>query len=181
MINKESLAQLLKSEIRNINDFPKKGIQFKDITTILLNPIVNKMVLDCLVQESKNLNVDVVVGLESRGFLYGNALAIMLDVPFVPIRKKGKLPYKTISEKYELEYKKSEIEIHIDAIQKGQRVLIHDDLLATGGTAEATAKLVHKLGGEVVGFNFVVELCFLNGKEKLIQFSNHIDSLVTFQ
>ncbi|MEY5040937.1 MAG: hypothetical protein RLZZ414_476 [Bacteroidota bacterium] len=179
-MNKESLSQLLKSEIRNIPDFPKKGIQFKDITTILHNPQLNKMVLDCLIQDCSSLKIDVVVGLESRGFLYGNALAIALGVPFVPIRKKGKLPFNTISEKYELEYKKSEIEIHIDAIKNGQNVLIHDDLLATGGTAEATAKLIKKLNGNVVGFSFVVALGFLNGEQKLKEYSDYVDSIVVF-
>ena len=179
-MNKESLSQLLKSEIRNIPDFPKKGIQFKDITTILHNPQLNKMVLDCLIQDCSSLKIDVVVGLVSRGFLYGNALAIALGVPFVPIRKKGKLPFNTISEKYELEYKKSEIEIHIDAIKNGQNVLIHDDLLATGGTAEATAKLIKKLNGNVVGFSFVVALGFLNGEQKLKEYSDYVDSLVVF-
>jgi adenine phosphoribosyltransferase len=179
-MNKESLSQLLKSEIRNIPDFPKKGIQFKDITSVLHNPQLNKMVLECLVQDCTSLKIDVVVGLESRGFLYGNALAIALGVPFVPIRKKGKLPFHTISEKYELEYKKSEIEIHIDAIKNGQNVLIHDDLLATGGTAEATAKLINKLGGNVVGFSFVVALGFLKGEQKLKEYSDYVDSLVVF-
>jgi adenine phosphoribosyltransferase len=179
-MNKKSLSELLKSEIRNIPDFPKNGIQFKDITTVLHNPKLNKMVLDCLIQDCESLQIDVIVGLESRGFLYGNALSIALGVPFVPIRKKGKLPFKTISEKYELEYKKSEIEIHVDAIQKGQNVLIHDDLLATGGTAAATAKLIKKLGGNVAGFSFVVTLGFLNGEQKLKEYSDYVDSLVVF-
>jgi adenine phosphoribosyltransferase len=179
-MNKESLAQILKAEIRNVPDFPKKGIQFKDITTVLQNPQLNKMVLDCLIQDCKSLQIDVVVGLESRGFLYGNALAIALEVPFVPIRKKGKLPFNTISEKYELEYKKSEIEIHVDAIRSGQNVLIHDDLLATGGTALATANLIKKLGGNIAGFSFVVALGFLHGEHKLKEYSDYVDSLVVF-
>lgn len=157
----------LKNYIRNVKDFPKAGIVFRDITTLLKNPSALKHAIDELQESVKELKIDKVVGIESRGFIFGGMLAERLNVGFVPVRKPGKLPAETEKEFYDLEYGKDSIEIHKDAIQKGDRVLIHDDLLATGGTAKAAINLVEKLGGEVVAVLFLIELSFLKGREKL--------------
>jgi adenine phosphoribosyltransferase len=174
------IENTLKSVIRDVPDFPKPGIIFKDITPIMLNPKVSEEVLDYLVEIYKDKNIDVIAGIESRGFLFGFPLAIRLGIPFVLIRKKGKLPYDKISHDYELEYGTSTIEMHVDAIEPGQKVLIHDDLLATGGSAEAAAHLIKKCGGEIAGFNFLVGLNFLNGTRKLEDFSDNIINLATY-
>lgn len=157
----------LASTIRTVPDFPIKGILFYDITTMLKNPAALRTCIDQLVDHYQDANVDVVVGAESRGFLFGMPLAYQLNVGFVPVRKPGKLPAATMAESYQLEYGTNTIEIHVDAIEKGQRVLIVDDLLATGGTAAATCKLIEKLGGQVMGLAFVIELNFLKGREKI--------------
>ncbi|AEW85035.1 adenine phosphoribosyltransferase [Flavobacterium columnare NBRC 100251 = ATCC 23463] len=157
----------LNQYFRDIQDFPKEGILFKDITPLLLSPSARHEVLEKLLSELKNIRIDKVVGIESRGFFFGMLLAQELNVGFVPVRKKNKLPYKTISASYELEYGEDVLEMHIDAIQKGEKVLIHDDVLATGGTAKAVCELVEKLGGEIVQCNFLMELTFLNGRKKL--------------
>lgn len=175
-----TVEETLKSVIRDVPDFPKPGIIFKDITPIMLNPEVSNLVLNHLVEMYQKEKIDVVAGIESRGFLFGFPLAMRLGVPFVLVRKKGKLPYEKISHDYELEYGTSTIEMHLDAIKSGQNVLIHDDLLATGGSAEAAAHLVKKCGGNVIGFNFLVGLNFLNGESKLKQFSNNITNIVNF-
>lgn len=153
--------------IRDIKDFPKKGIQFKDIATLLQDPKGMKLCLDSLIKLIGDQKIDKVVGMESRGFFFGTLLAQHYNAGFIPVRKPGKLPYKTLSQTYDLEYGTDTLEIHIDSIKKGERVLIHDDVLATGGTAEAVCKLVEKLGGKIVQCNFIMELNFLNGKEKL--------------
>lgn len=170
----------LAQNIREIKDFPKQGISFKDITPILSNPDLSSSVIDSFVDSLKDEKVDAVVGVESRGFLFGMLLANALSVPFVPIRKVGKLPSHTISEEYDLEYGSAKIEIHTDAIKKDWNVVIHDDLLATGGTAVASAKLVRKLGGNILSFLFVVELSFLGGKTKLLEYSDNINSLIEY-
>lgn len=170
----------VKEVIRDIPDFPKKGIVFKDITTLLSNPDLNAQVLKAFEKDAKNLSADVIVGIDSRGFLYGNTIAANTGIPFVPVRKAGKLPYDTFKESYELEYGEASLEIHTDAIKPNQRVLIHDDLLATGGTALAAAKLVEQLGGIVVGFSFIINLSFLNGGEKLKEKSDNLFSIVTY-
>jgi adenine phosphoribosyltransferase len=157
----------LKAIIRNVPDFPIPGIMFRDITTLVADPNAFKYVVDHLYDRYKNKNIDVVIAIESRGFIFGGALSYLLDCAFVPARKPGKLPYDTISEDYQLEYGTASLEIHNDAIAKGHRVLVLDDLLATGGTLEATNKLVERLGGEVVECAVVVELDFLNGRDKL--------------
>jgi len=162
-----NLEEEIKLSIRDVPDFPKKGIIFKDITPLLQNADLNRKMISELKDQWQALKIDVIAGIESRGFIWGNALALELKVPFIPIRKKGKLPYQTVSQSYELEYGSSEIEMHVDAIHKGQRVLIHDDLLATGGTCNATMDLIQKAGGEVVGCSFIVELGFLNGRDNL--------------
>ena len=153
--------------LRDIPDFPKEGILFKDITPLLLSHEATKLCLDILVSTLKDRKIDKVIGVESRGFFFGTLLAQKLNAGFVPVRKPKKLPYKTISASYALEYGTDSLEIHIDAIQPGDKVLIHDDVLATGGTAEAVCKLVEQLGGEIVQVNFLMELSFLNGRNKL--------------
>lgn len=157
----------LKSIIRNVPDFPKRGIVFRDITTLLADPEALRQTADALADRYRNAPVDVVVGIESRGFIFGALVADRLRVAFAPARKPGKLPYKTVSESYELEYGIDRIELHTDAVREGQCALIVDDLLATGGTMAACCRLVEKLGGRVTGCAFVVELSFLRGREKL--------------
>ena len=157
----------LQKYIRSIPNFPKKGIIFKDITTLLKDPVSLKATLRLLFEFTKNKSITKVVGIESRGFIFGSMLAEKLDVGFVPVRKPGKLPAETVHESYALEYGQDAVEIHKDAIQPGDKVLIHDDLLATGGTAKATANLIKKLNGEVVQLSFIIELSFLKGREKL--------------
>jgi adenine phosphoribosyltransferase len=157
----------LASMIRDVPDFPKKGIIFKDITTLLLNPDAVRTAMREMLTYCEGKKIDVVVGIESRGFIFGALLAYELGCGFVPVRKPGKLPAETISESYTLEYGTNTLDIHLDAIQKGQQVLIVDDLLATGGTAAATCRLVEQLGGEVVGLAFIVELLFLKGIDAL--------------
>lgn len=174
------IEEIIKSVIRDIPDFPKPGIVFKDITPILKDANLCNLIVDEFVKKLKNVEIDVVAGIESRGFLFGMMLANKLNIPFVPIRKQGKLPAKTISESYKLEYGQATIEIHDDAFQPGQKVLIHDDLLATGGTVVAAAKLIEKLGGQVAGFSFVINLAFLSGEGRLNRFSDNTISLVTY-
>ena len=157
----------LASIIRDVPDFPKKGIIFKDITTLLINPDALRTAIHEMLTYCEGKKIDVVVGIESRGFIFGALLAYKLGCGFVPVRKPGKLPAETISESYTLEYGTNTLDIHLDAIQKGQQVLIVDDLLATGGTAAATCRLVEQLGGEVVGLAFTVELLFLKGIDAL--------------
>ena len=157
----------LKEKIRVIEDFPKKGISFKDVTTLAQDGEAFKYTIDTFVEYLKDKNIDVVVGPEARGFLFGAPVASGLGVGFVPVRKQGKLPADTIQVEYELEYGTDILEIHKDGIKPGQRVAIVDDLLATGGTISAVAKLVELVGGQVVSMDFVIELTELNGKEKL--------------
>lgn len=156
--------------IRDIEGFPKPGINFKDITPLLNHPQARKECLQLLVKSLGDKKIDKVVGVESRGFFFGMLLAQELNVGFVPVRKPKKLPFSVISASYELEYGSDTLEIHTDAIQKGERILIHDDVLATGGTAKAVAELVEKLGGEIVQFNFLMELSFLKGRNKISQY-----------
>lgn len=157
----------LQDYIRDIQDFPKPGIGFKDITPLLLSPEATSFCLETLVSSLQNQKIDKVIGVESRGFFFGILLAQKLNAGFVPVRKPKKLPFDTISASYELEYGTDTLEMHVDAIQPGDKILIHDDVLATGGTAKAVCELVEQLGGEIVQMNFLMELSFLNGREKL--------------
>ncbi|MDB3905340.1 adenine phosphoribosyltransferase [Crocinitomicaceae bacterium] len=175
-----TLEENLKSVIRDVPDFPKPGILFKDISTIMLDAELSKEVLAHLKDLYQAESIDAVAGIESRGFLFGYPLAMELGVPFILIRKKGKLPYKKKSHSYELEYGSAVIEMHEDAVKKGQKVLVHDDLLATGGSASAAAELIKKCGGSVIGFNFLVALDFLKGAEKLKKHSPNIINLVRY-
>ena len=160
----------LKKLIREVPDFPKKGILFYDITTLLKDKQGFAMLIDALAEHYINKDIDLVLGMEARGFIFAPALAYRLNAGFVPVRKPGKLPAATAKYDYALEYGTNTLEIHKDAIQKGQRVLIVDDLLATGGTAEATTKLAPSLGAKIAGLSFVVELDFLKGRDKLKQY-----------
>ncbi|MEC3880421.1 adenine phosphoribosyltransferase [Parapedobacter sp. 10938] len=174
------IEQRLRSAIRDVPDFPKPGIVFKDITPILKDPQLCKAVVDHMTQQLDRNTIDVVVGIESRGFLFGLMLAQQLDKPFVPVRKVGKLPYDTMQQEYALEYGNATIEIHADAFTAGSRVLIHDDLLATGGTVVATSQLIERLGGHIAGYTFIISLDFLNGKDRLTSFSPHVNTLVGY-
>jgi adenine phosphoribosyltransferase len=158
---------MLEQYIRNIADFPKPGIQFKDITPLLASPEATKACLQSLLNNLKDKNITKVVGIESRGFFFATLLAQELNAGFIPVRKRNKLPFDTLAATYELEYGSDTLEIHTDAIQKGDRVLIHDDVLATGGTAKAVCELVEQLGGEIIQMNFIMELSFLNGRDKI--------------
>jgi adenine phosphoribosyltransferase len=157
----------LKQHIRHVPDFPRAGILFYDITTLLREPSGFKATIDIMSTPYMDQGIDVVIGIESRGFILGGAVAERIGAGFVPIRKPGKLPAKALKESYDLEYGKDALEIHEDAIEPGQRILVVDDVLATGGTAAAAAQLVKKLGGELHGLAFLIELLFLNGKERL--------------
>jgi adenine phosphoribosyltransferase len=174
------LEQRLRDAIRDVPDFPKPGILFKDITPILLDPALCSDTADALAEGVRQLRPDVVIGVESRGFFFGLMMAQRLGVPFVPVRKAGKLPYHTVSHQYSLEYGTATVEMHIDAVRPGQRVLIHDDLLATGGTAAAAAELVRQQGGIVAGFSFLVALDFLNGEQILKPYAENIVSLLHY-
>jgi adenine phosphoribosyltransferase len=160
----------LKSKIRNVPDFPKKGIVFRDITTLVGDGEALRTVIDHLYERYKYKGIDAVIGIESRGFIFAGALADRLKIGFIPARKPGKLPAETISQSYELEYGQATLEIHKDAITKGMKILIIDDLMATGGTLEAVGKLVDRLGGEVVEIWVLIELSFLNGMQKISQY-----------
>ena len=171
----------LKSAIRTIPDYPKPGIMFRDITTLLGNARAFRRAVDELVQPYAGLRVDKVAGIEARGFILGGAIAHQLSIGFVPIRKKGKLPHTVIGEDYDLEYGKDRVEIHIDALEKGERVLLVDDLIATGGTAFAGIKLLERGGANVVGCSFVIDLPELGGADKLRASGHSVHALVAFE
>ncbi len=171
------LSTRIQQQIKDVPDFPKPGILFKDITPIFSQAALCQDIANHIAQAFPE--IDIIAGIESRGFFWGMLVAQQLGIPFVPIRKAGKLPRSTFSQSYDLEYGTATIEMHQDAIFKDAKVLIHDDLLATGGTATAAAKLVDQIG-TVVGFSFLVELTFLNGRRPLLPFSDHIDALVRY-
>lgn len=162
-----TLQEKMKASIRDVADFPRPGILFKDITPLLAQPALVDEVVEALAREFESLKADAVVGIESRGFIFGSLLANVLNIPFVPVRKAGKLPFHTIKESYNLEYGSATLEIHNDAFAPGSRVIIHDDLLATGGTAAAAGRLVGRLGATVETFSFLINLSFLSGESTL--------------
>lgn len=170
--------EIIRNAIRLVPDFPKPGILFKDITPLLHDAKIGALIVDEFAKQFAGKNIDAIAGIESRGFLFGYALALKMNVPFIPIRKSGKLPWKTVGVDYALEYGTARIEMHEDAVKPGWNVMIHDDLLATGGTASAAAELVQQQGGNVAAFSFVVELDFLKGRDVLNQYSEEIISLV---
>ena len=157
----------LKDSIRSISDWPIEGVIFRDLTTLMQDPEAYRNACDVFYDRYINLNIDKVVGIDARGFVFGAVLAYQLNVGFIPVRKKGKLPYKTVSEEYTLEYGKNTVEMHEDSISQGEKVIIIDDLIATGGTIEAAVKLVKKLGGDILECGFIVELPELKGRDKI--------------
>ena len=171
------ISQKIHTAIREVIDFPKPGINFKDITTLLLDPQLSSEIIDAFIERLEGKKIDAIVGVESRGFLFGFLLANKMEIPFIPIRKVGKLPGDTLSYKYDLEYGSAEVEVHKSDIKKGWNIVVHDDLLATGGTACAAAELIQKLGANVFAFAFVISLDFLIGNEKLEKYSKQIISL----
>ncbi len=166
--------QLLRKKIRDVPDFPEPGVVFKDITPLLQDRQTLELACDLMARPFLKSSVDLVVGVESRGFIFGPPVAMQLGVGFAPARKQGKLPWRTRQQRYDLEYGHDVIELHEDAIQPGQRVLLVDDVIATGGTAAATARLVREMGGEVVGKSFLIELSFLNGRARLQSRDIHV-------
>jgi len=170
----------IKKLIRTIPDYPKQGIMFRDITTLLGHGEGFNGVVDALVMHHDSAAIDFVAGIEARGFILGGAVAHRLDAAFIPIRKKGKLPWDTIGQEYQLEYGTDSVEIHVDAIERGQKILIVDDLLATGGTADAAVKLVERAGAEIIGLSFVIELPDLGGRDRLESGGHDVISLCTF-
>lgn len=176
------IIERIKATIRDVPDFPNPGIIFKDITPLLLDPQLCNDVVNEFVKKFSGNKVDAIVGVESRGFLFGMLLAQKINVPFITVRKAGKLPYKTISYEYDLEYGSAKMEMHADALKKGWNVMIHDDLLATGGTAAAAAELIKMQQANIAGFSFLIALDFLKGKERLSRFvkTDNIISLVNF-
>jgi adenine phosphoribosyltransferase len=169
----KSTCDSLKKLVREVPDFPKPGILFYDITTLLKDKLGFAMLIDSLTEYYIDKDIDLIIGIEARGFIFGPALAYRLNAGFIPVRKPKKLPAETVRWTYELEYGSDTLEIHKDAIQPGQRIIIVDDLLATGGTAKATAELARSLGGEICGLGFVIELDFLKGREKLVNYDVH--------
>lgn len=174
------IEQQIKSAVRDVPDFPKPGIVFKDITTILKDPILCEGIVDAFFEKLQGHRIDAIAGVESRGFLFGLTLATKLGVPFIPVRKAGKLPYTIRQKKYDLEYGTAIIEMHTDAFEPGAHILLHDDLLATGGTVTAASDLIKEMGGVVCGFSFVVGLGFLNGKERIAPISDKIIVLAEY-
>ena len=173
-----NMSKKLEDYVVTIPDFPEPGIMFRDITSVIQDPDGLKLAIDGLTDLVKDLDFDLVIGPESRGFIFGVPVAYTLGKGFIPVRKKGKLPRETVSQKYDLEYGQAEVEIHKDAIRPGQKVVVVDDLIATGGSAEAAVKLVEQLGGQVVKMVFVMELAGLNGREKLKGYD--VDSLIIY-
>lgn len=175
-----ALEQRLQAAIRAVPDFPKPGILFRDITPVMEDAGLSSAVVDGLIAGLNGRRIDAIAGIESRGFLYGMPMALKLGVPFITVRKKGKLPWKTVAYKYDLEYGSAEIEMHTGTVLPGMNVLVHDDLLATGGTAAAAAELIRMQGGTVAGFSFLIELSFLNGAQRLQPYAADIIRLVTY-
>lgn len=167
------LKEKFEAAIREVRDFPKPGINFKDITPLLSNPELCQAAVNEMLHPYRDQQVDAVVGVESRGFIFGMMLANQMNVPFVPIRKAGKLPYSTEKVSYDLEYGQAELEIHTDALKPGWQVMVHDDVLATGGTAQAAAQLISRLGANIAGYAFLIELTYLDGRSRLFNGQHH--------
>lgn len=174
------LENRLKAAIRAVPDFPKPGILFRDITPVLENAALCNAAVAGFREALAGQRIDAIAGIESRGFLFGMPLAMALNIPFVTVRKKGRLPWKTVSHSYDLEYGSAEVEMHVDSVRPGMCVMVHDDLLATGGTAAAAAELIKKQGGEVIAFSFLIELSFLNGMDRLKPYGAEVVRLVTY-
>jgi adenine phosphoribosyltransferase len=174
------LEQRLSTAIRAVPDFPKPGILFRDITPVLEDPALGKSITEGFRERLAGIQIDAIAGIESRGFLFGVPLALALGLPFLTVRKKVKLHWRTVSYKYDLEYGSAEVEMHVDSVRPGMRVLVHDDLLATGGTAVAAAELVRMQGGIVVGFSFLIELSFLEGLKRLEQYNAKVVTLLKY-
>ena len=180
LFNIEDIHMPIKSKIRTVPNYPKTGIMFRDITTLLSDAVGFKMMINELIHRYSDLKIDKVVGIEARGFIVGAPLAYGLGVGFVPVRKKGKLPAQTLSHEYDLEYGTDCVEIHVDAIQAGERVLLIDDLLATGGTAEAAITLIEKIGGKILECGFVIDLPDLGGRQRLEKLGHTVFALTEF-
>jgi adenine phosphoribosyltransferase len=163
----EEILSKLRAAVRDVPDFPKPGIVFKDITPILKDGVLFRASIEVFLQQCRGKNIDKIVGIDARGFLFGSAVAYALGIGFVPLRKKGRLPYQTESARYSLEYGEAEMELHIDAIERGEKVVLIDDLLATGGTSASAATLIKKVGGDLIEAIFLIELEFLHGRKKL--------------
>lgn len=174
-------TEYLKTIIRTVPDWPEKGVMFRDITPLFQNPQALRLMMDAFIHRYFEKKIDVIAGVDARGFLLGVTIAYELNLPFIPVRKKGKLPFKTISEDYELEYGKATIELHDDAVKKGDRVVLFDDLIATGGTMLAAAKLIQRLGGDIVEAAVIVDLPALKGSEKIKAAGIPVHSLVEFE
>lgn len=170
----------LRETLRDVPDFPKKGIIFKDITPVLADSLLCREIVHEKWQHYKDKKIDAIAGVESRGFFFGFLLAQRLGVPFIPIRKKGKLPFTTVSIEYALEYGTATIEMNSDAVTEGMNVLVHDDLLATGGTAAAASELIERQGGKIAGYDFVITLAFLNGFDNLSKFSENVHETISY-
>ena len=174
------MIERVKNIIRDVENFPKEGILFKDITPLLTDQSLCSEIIEDMVLQYKDQKIDAIAGIESRGFLFGFLLANRLNVPFICIRKAGKLPFKTVGIEYALEYGTAKIEMNIDAVTEGMNVIVHDDLLATGGTALAAAELITRQGGNISGFNFIIDLSFLGGGEKLKKYTENIYKTITY-
>lgn len=180
LFNIENIHMQIKSLIRTVPHYPKQGVMFRDITTLLKDAVGFRLMIDELVKRYAGMKIDRVAGIEARGFIVGAALAYELEVGFVPVRKKGKLPAQTLSHEYDLEYGTDCVEIHLDAIQSGERILLIDDLLATGGTAEAAIILIEKIGGKIVECGFVIDLPDLGGRQRLEKLGHSVHALTEF-
>jgi len=174
------LSARVREVIREVPDFPIEGVNFKDITSLLLDASLSKEILAKFIEEAKRVNPDVICAIDSRGFIYGTGIAQALNIPLILIRKKGKLPCETIEYSYDLEYGSATLEMHKQDLPPGSKVLVHDDLLATGGTAEATAALIEKAGSQVVGYSFLINLTFLPGAEKISKYCDEIYAMVEY-
>lgn len=175
-----SIEQRIKAALREVADFPKEGIVFRDLTPLLLEPSLTNPIVEACIEPFADQKIDAVCAIESRGFLYGMLIANHLQVPFLPVRKKGKLPGETLEYTYDLEYGSATVEVHLEDVKDGWNILVHDDLLATGGTAAAATELMRMRGADVAGYSFITELKFLGGRKRLEHYSSRIISLAIF-